>query len=444
MKKIIIALVLFNLCLMNAQEPIPFDDYYPWLTEIREYMLSSSVVSSARANAMGGYLPVIAITAEEAIENPASLALIKRTGLSFNFNMPYRASEINYLGYQRTSTKSLTYLSSFTFNHNVIGYIKNFSFAVGYQTVKDFNRSSLFSANTSGLTIDTMIYEKNSEELSGKIGNIFIAGSYQVSKKLFFGAGLNFYSGKYESDFKITRQNSEEYALIEYERGFYINDDISGFSINLGLLYLMEHNLRFSLAIQTPQYYKISDHYQYSFYAEDDEYYYGYEDDLLGEYDYSITLPLKIDIGVGQKTRFLRWGVNFSMQDFSALSYSKEPIEGVKSNISQMYKNSFKINGGIEYALFNSKVLLRTGANYQTLPYKVGREAYYDNYNELVLKSENGNQNVIGYSGGIGFLIDRSIMINLSYSKTRFLLQEQLLEENYSFTIFQLGLIVRF
>lgn len=454
LNRIAILWLLLLMPVLAQDVTIPFDINYPWMTDIREYLAWNDTWGSARSLGMSGAVSALSENVEGAILNPAALGLMKNTSLDFSLNFRKNTSDFTYNGTDNSNSINRFSFSSLGMIYVYPVYRGSVVFSFGYQKLKDFTQSQTFSGTTEGVNqSQSSLWEENSEDKRGYLGSLYFSGSVQITPSVYLGGTLNFLSGEYNYNFDIKRQDSQNYyGLLKYVRKFETEDDLSGFNFVLGGLYTLNDRWRFSLSFTSPSWIKVDENIRQYLNAEDSTNYYYYSDAdgaivwLESEYDYRVQLPLKINWGLGYKDKKLAIGFDLNFSDYTQLDYNRDPFEGFNHTrrISKIYQSSWGMAVGIEYSLPESIMFLLGGIQYQSIPYNYGREAYNTATNDLEIVSAKGNDDKLGFSGGFGVVLDKSLRWNLVYQYETYKLGENLLTETYTHSQIVTGITFRF
>ncbi len=442
MKRILLILILLSSYLW-AQEP-SFDVNYPWMTDIREFMIGGDTWGTARSLALSGAIGAIGDNSDVVVVNPALLGLIKRNQFDFNLVYQKQTSDFTYFGSTDGNSNSISrfHFSSLGLIYSYPVYRGSASLALGYLKLKDFTQSNYFSGMTqSANSEEPSLLEINEEDKRGHLGTIYFSGAIQYSPNLYFGATLNFLSGVHDYNFSIRRTDPTNYfGLIDYLRKFDTEDTFSGFNFVLGAVYSVYDIYRFSFAFTSPSWIKVDEKSRSYLWAEDQDAWYFYADDygdvawLDSKYDYRLQLPMKLNLAFGYQIKNLSWDIDFSFSDYSQMDYNKDPIEGLdhQRRMNKLYQSSLGLASGLEFRIPRTLLALQLGGEYRSLPYETGREAYLNNSNILEIVEEDGNSNLMAFSLGWLIQIDRNLRFNFAWRYSRWELKEPILTEKFS------------
>jgi long-subunit fatty acid transport protein len=411
----------------------------------------------ARALGMGMAYTGIANDYSAAYWNPAGLGQIKTNELSLG---------LSYLSYGNTgslygSDQSFTNSST---NFNNIGLVYPFPvskgslvFAFGYGRQSDFTTglsfsgfnpiSSVaqswapdgvtFSGSPSGNlayelyladadSISPGIFRWNSKVLdsltqAGKVieggGLNYVTGSmaFEAAKDLYFGATINFITGSYSytrnysetSPSNITRAPGYDiYSINTVET---INDDISGFTMKLGMLYKFAPTTRLGLTIQTPSWITVHETYSQSgsslFYTEPfagvgTSFNYTSYDNVHNDYD--VVTPFVFSVGLSHSIQDLMLSGDVDYTDYTQIEFRNADQSLLDENITMksLFRPTANLRVGGEYAFPEAGVRLRAGFAYMPSPYSGDPSDFAKKY----------------ITGGLGLIVQDAIAIDLGYA----------------------------
>ncbi len=227
---------------------------------------------------------------------------------------------------------------------------------------------------------------------------------------LYIGASLGYstINFNYSSTF---RERNLDKNIDNFKEMQYYNEYTTkgyGYRFNIGFIVKPIKWLRIASSFQTPIRYYLSDSYSHvidswGIYANGEEKYRS-SSSPIGNYDYYITTPLKINAALGFViAKKATIGLEYNYIDYSrAKINSRENTDEFaidNADISQILNPSHNAKIGFEYRL--GQISLRTGLSYFDSP-----------YNDTQM---NKDSYTIYYNGGIGFNIDY-YYIDFAYS----------------------------
>jgi long-subunit fatty acid transport protein len=390
--------------------------------------------------------------------NPAGLALLRDYEFSVGISHLIHDNKVSYLG-------SATQLSSNATNLNNLGIVYpiatsrgSLTFAFGFGRVSNYTSGARFSGfNGSSSIVESMTPQTNLYSLSnnerrdlldnnipyqlflsdidtvtgrlvplvngsvdqrgvvreeGGLNNWSLGGAIDIAKDLSLGGTISIVSGAYTYDrefnefdsrdvYRSTTQNPtgdfESYSLDQR-----VKSNISGYNVLMGLMYRRQGRFKFGITVRTPTYYEIKEDFSSrgrSSFDNGDTY--SIETD--GNTVYSLTTPFMF--GGGGSIQIGDWLVlagDAEYVDWTQMEFS-EPSSALASEnryIKELFKPTTNLRGGGEITLWSLGIKLRGGIVVRPSPY-VGDPASF-------------NQKY--YTGGVGFLLDEKVTLNLAYA----------------------------
>lgn len=411
-------------------------------------LATPGIGSSARAIGMGNSFLALADDASAIYFNPAGLGLIKRmefmTGLDyFNFE-----NNTTFFGKGSTYSNSSTQLNQLNFVFPFPTMRGSLVFALGYNQTHNFTSALKFDGYNSGntsmiqtlLNTDIPYYLYLTDSLgatiingklnqsgkilqSGSLDNWSFAGAVEVYKNLFVGGTLNLTSGEYDYSRDYYEDDTKGiYDNVELSPGdpftkdlrtFYLNSilkwEVSGWDFKLGLLYQLDKTARFGASIQFPKSFTVKEKFAVDAMSEfgDGTKKYIEPEDFEDKVEYDIVSPFELSAGGSVSLYGLILSAEATMIDYTQTEFenpvglTEQFISGLNSDIKDNLRSITNYNLGAEYTFPNIGLRLRGGYFVQPSPYQNDPKDYDKKY----------------LTGGIGFLIDKTISIDLAYTK---------------------------
>lgn len=461
MKKILsVFLVLISLIDtygQSAEDALKFsNDYY---------------LGSARTLGMSNAFSALGGNFGSASSNPAGLAAYTEDNLGMSIGLNFANNKATYLGNENTGKKSSINISnayvvlnkkyaqkkqdkgwlhgSFGFGYN---RVNNYAEKTFYEGFNEYNSlTDWFAEQANGYTEQEIsndttsprLYDSylayhtylidpdtannvgnwnsilndggiaQSEEINsfGGKGDANIAYSANYKNKLLIGASLNIpiiYQTT-DSDFSEddSQQNIGKFESFEY--GEHVKTNGRGIQLKLGVTVLPIENLRLGLAFHTPQKINLTDSYYSTIYSK------SWGPNGIGNFEayspkgifgYKLYTPLKAIFGAGyliKKKAYIT--MDYEYTDFSQIRYEFdsyiEEQENRNEQIQQAYTTKHTIRVGTEVKL-NDMYFLRAGGNYSS----------------DFMNSKEVNAAVLGFSGGLGIVINE-ISLDFAYNHRR-------------------------
>ncbi|MBZ0201373.1 MAG: hypothetical protein K8H86_16005 [Ignavibacteriaceae bacterium] len=401
---------------------------------------------NARALGMGNSYIALSDDASAMYFNPAGMGLIKRLELSGGIDYSNFNNKTTFMGNNTTYSNSSTKLDRISFAFPFPTMRGSLVFGMSYHATKDFNGALKFDGFNNSSTsliqdflntdipfdlyltdvnnntpINGNLNQSGNSLSSGILNNWTFSGAMEVSPNLFVGANLNINTGSYtwnneyyEDDTKNIYQGKTDPATAGTEdfRTFYLNRilnwDISGWDAKVGILYQMKNNFRFGATIQFPKSFTIKEKFDVAGKSEfgTGAVYYLDEAKYSDNVEYDITTPFELGAGLSYSLKGLVASAEVTLVDYKQIKFSgagnglsSQYIEGINKDVKDFLRAVVNYNAGLEYTIPNIGLRLRAG-------YFVQRSAYQDDPSEYDKKY---------ITGGIGFLTDETIGIDLSY-----------------------------
>ena len=377
----------------------------------------TDIMGTARYMSMGGAFGALGADASSIIDNPAGLAVYRKSELSFTPNIYINNTET-------TSQSSSVDESRWNFNMN------NFALILSYLTGKDkglvasnfgftYNRLKNFHSDRSlntQIAPNSILYyaasDNSSDQLYNLMGRIgvlengipfnteelpdnkmsitekgridewnFTYGA-NLSNLVYLGIGL----GIKNIDYKMSTYYHEDYYVLinskyENDGNLNLNNSLnttgSGANLKLGVIVRPVDLIRLSFAFQTPTFYDLQDDYSVNAnslaYSDADSTFYTYSDngyDFSGVAEYGLNTPFKINAGLAFV--FNNKGIlsaEYEMNDYSKTNFD----EAVFFSDNQLIKSDFEVSNtfkfGGEYRI-SDMFSARAGYAFSTSPVK--------------------------------------------------------------------------
>jgi hypothetical protein len=374
-----------------------------------------SSMPGARASGLGGAYIAVADDYTASYWNPAGLAQIRRIELYGALSQRNYRDRTTYFGNDTEASSNFTKLSSFGVVFPAPVYRGALTFALGYNLVRDWDRTSSFN-DPDSLGSSTAIWKQADELENGRLGFWSLGLAMDVSPSVSVGGGLQYWIGR--DDYSITGQRWGSSASSDEQDIF---TTLHGWRGDMGVLIRAGSVGRLGMVIETPIVYNAKEDWAATGYGS-------------GSWVYRIGEPFTVrgggSVSVG---RFLA-AMDVDWMDWSQIAYKSEPpFPGYSSTTANIairrdFRSTLGVHGGIEALLPLYGIRLRGGGGFEPNPEKGS-------------KTENGQTSV---SGGLGVLLDESIMLDLSYDTRWWKQQTSLLNEDITSQRLQLSIAYRF
>ncbi|MFC2088496.1 OmpP1/FadL family transporter [Calditrichota bacterium] len=399
-------------------------------------LLNSQYGFGARSISMGGAFSGVADDYSAIYWNPAGLAQIKKMEFYGGISHLKYENEATFYGTRMKGDDSFTKLSSIGLVFPVPTYRGSLVFALGYQRIKEFDKTlhfSGFNPNSNDLFFtfiennDTLDYyfDKNVQQeefvqQSGHLNNWSFASAVDISQNVSVGATLNFWTGSstYIFDFIQTDKNNlypnaqdplRDTDYDSYSISQKIIGEYSAFQIKIGALMRPSNSLRIGLNISLPSTFNVVEKYN-----DSDELVFdlGDSDAITGEpseFEYDVSTPFQFDLGASYKLKdFTISGgleyvdlsqVEFELPDDVNLDENYSALLDENKRIKDLYQEKMKLKAGIEYFWRDQNLVFRSGYLLDPSPLKDAPSDFDRNF----------------ITGGLGLVVDKQFLIDVAY-----------------------------
>jgi len=309
-----------------------------------------SLSGSARFVAMGGAFGALGTNASSTSHNPAGISTHTTNQFSGSINFSDLETQSTYHGSNKfnkdrtMSLPNLNYVNATVLDPEEYGDWNRWNFGIGFNRLDDYNQNTYLSAeqnehslatvienNAQGVSYDNLnnfrenlafntylidtlgginnyisnanFTEKNqryTESQSGSKNEFYISAGTAYQNKLFLGITIGFPSIEYkkattttESDFNSSIGDSSLLRSFDYKTNLAVSG--SGINLKLGLIYKLDQNIRYGLAIHTPTYFELQEEYWASMTTDfKDENQPRYDESKMGFFDYGLYTPFKM------------------------------------------------------------------------------------------------------------------------------------------------------
>jgi long-subunit fatty acid transport protein len=421
---------------------------------LRFSQFGSSV--GARSQAMGNTIVGIADDYSALFGNPAGLSQQKSFEFSIGLSRLGYGNDVTFFGNKTTDNNDVINLNNLGIVYPIaterggltfafgFGRVANFTSAAsfdgfnpssslvrsfspyGSMSTNDFDLLTLSKPDADNLlnnhlpfqiyladTLDDFLFPvvTDSVQQTGKVteggglNHWSFGGGIDIAKNLSLGVTLTIISGSYSYDRVYTESNSRGvYRSFDYwTYTSTINSDISGFNVILGLMYREPEKFRIGMTVKLPTTLDISE----TFNDEGTSYFTGFQPSSFsppsGETKYKIITPTVISGGMSvQPLEWLLLAGDAEYTDWTQMEFDSNNPDLIQENrnIKKWLRDTWNLRGGAEASIWSIGLKLRAGIEWKPSPWKNDPS----DYDQLV------------YTAGIGYMIDESISINISYA----------------------------
>jgi long-chain fatty acid transport protein len=345
----------------------------------------------ARAAGMAGAFSALADDYTALYYNPAGLAGMKRMELSASGYIGFAGNEADIgPGSAMTTDDSFAGLSHLGLVLPLPVYRGGISFALGYHRLVDFHQPY---GVYGGANSETRVEEE------GGVSAWAFGFGFQMSRRFWGGLTLELLTG--EEKYLFTNETSQ------WDEREFSHLALTGTRLTLGGLFHLTDQFRAAMQVRTPVKYNLTwEEYHYALDYTDPTR--TDESESAPGYEYKIKIPFELTTGVAWKGRWLSLDADFIFTDWSQAQYDdyfEDTFFEANQSIGRDYKPRLGMRLGAEYNIPTTDLMLRAG---------VARYPLAGPAEELTPR--------VLVTGGIGYLIDQVIDLNLAigYQRSEF------------------------
>jgi len=416
---------------------------------------------TARVQGIGGAQAALGADAGNLAGNPAGLGMFRRSEVTFSPGVHFNNTTSQVEGSESVDQRNNLNVSSFGLvfsnrkSDGTEGNWRGGSFGIGFTRQNNFNNKFNYQRGTEGFTIaesiaddaslyglsqsgnleslEDIAYEtylidyfqdegryyetarngvvQQSEDVISRGGQNQWDFSYGASyrDKLYLGAGIGISSIRFNQE-RIFRETEADPSTAFEDLTLRDEFTTTGQGINakIGFIYRPSDFVRIGANIQTPTYYAMHDSYYSALQttiATSEGYSHSAETDP-GEYDYSLTTPMRATVGVAvfaSKYGFLTGDVEYVNYSQARLADNESSSEfsGVNNIISTDYKSAVNVKLGAE-------------GRWDIFRVRAGAAIFGDPY-----QNSNYNRQRTYFTGGVG-IKQQSYFIDLALVNSRY------------------------
>ncbi len=364
---------------------------------VYEAATENSVLPGARAAGMGGAQLAAGMDGSALWYNPALLTRIMRSELSGTLTHQKFTNETLLYGSIAMPDAKLsnTRLGSLWGTYKVPTYQGGMVIGFAVNRVKSFDRIFRYASSPTWLSnpYSTSGWGGGEDE-TGSLWAWTFGGAIELSPRATMGLSIDIYDGT--DDWTFFFDSTETFINYEYSYSHSISDEYTGITGKLGFNYDLDNDVSLSGVIGFPT----------SITVDQVSETYEYDNQNLDSYDYftssyRYTLPFWLGLGAQVKLQDLTLAGDVSFMDYSQLQYRSglEDMGGMNREVKKSYDETATFRVGAEYVIQPSGTRLRVGYYQEPIAFK-----------GFDIKSEPHF-----FTFGAGFLIDRSVMIDLAF-----------------------------
>lgn len=401
----------------------------------------TTLIGSARFNAMGGAFGALGNDFTGSLINPAGLSVFRKDYIGFSFDFMSRNTSSNYFGGLRDDSKVNLNLSS-------VGIVKHIeidengwdkvSISFGLNRTNNFHRRiDIVGTNTQNSLADVFLRNANSrglvpddldpfnEQLAydtfllDTVGNLntyesavpsnsgsrqnyqlrsngyteefLIGAGAQYEKKLYLGFSIGINNVKYEEDRVHTESDFDPVSeLHSFTFRNFLTTTGSGVNIKLGYIYTPTKWFRLGMAYHSPTWYTLNDDYSSDLETTFKDSTQFFRESPIGDFNYRVTTPMKVITSIA-----------FVLGKYGVISGDYEFVDYTTARIKSDGFNFFDENNAIRNS-FKPASNVRLGAELRVTP-AISLRGGYSYVGSPYEDEINNNGELFSYSGGIGF-----------------------------------------
>jgi len=381
--------------------------------------------------------------------NPAGIAQSRMNEFSFGMGHLSYQNSAGYLGEQNSFSNNQTSLNHLGLLYAVPTTQGSFSVGIGYDRVSEFTTGLSFDAFNpmssiiqswspdgqaypADLTraealelarVDTIagtfispisdsVRQEGKTLEGGGLNRFSLSGAAEVARNMYVGLSLNFLTGSYSYSNRFTESdimdlyNTFPFDYSSLEVLDLVDADISGFSVNAGMIYRFSRYARFGLSVKTPSWITVQERFTSDATSWFDNGESAY-DPTGGVNEYDIATPYVFSAGLSGGTADFTLAGSVEYTDFTQMEFRNGPNQGAGSSliglntdIKEIFRPTVNIRIGGEVRIPESDFFVRAGYILLPSPYEGDPSEFDQKY----------------YTGGVGFMVDRAIGVDLGYA----------------------------
>lgn len=381
----------------------------------------------ARALGMGGAFTGVADDYTAIYWNPAGLADIRKSQFFGEVSHLQFNNDATFNGRLTDESQNYTRLRSLGFAFPLPTTRGSFVIALGYNRVKDFDQQLVFSgfnnrSNGLAFTIDSTDFDFGgntfqSEQIleDGGLNQWSVAAAIALSPNFTAGVTLNAWTGNSDYQFQFFQEDRENvYNQFPADFDSYLlkrnlNTDYTAVGVKIGGMFTVSDAIKIGGTMSLPVTFNVKE-----VFTEEDKLTFddGFEDAFNGdpgEFEYDVKTPFQFDGGASLSNQTITLAGSFRYRDWSQIKFdvanndlgNSDFVELLDENavIRQNYRATMQYNLGGELYLSGINAKLRGGYSYVPSP----------------LKDAPTDLNKTFISGGIGFILDRFVSLDVTY-----------------------------
>lgn len=389
-----------------------------------------------RALGMGGAFTALANDYSALYWNPAGLAAVGKSQFFGELSHQTLNNTATFMNTTTDETWRFTRLRSLGFVLPIPTSQGSAVLAFGYNRQHDMDHNLNFSgfnpySNSPVFSnyadddenfppFDNNLYQTEKVINEGSMKHWSIGGAMALSPNVDVGISLDIHSGSTEYQWDYLQEDINnifnvypgDYDAFKLLRT--INTDYSAWGFKIGGTFKILPSIKLGMNVGIPTTFTLKEKWSEvdEIYYDNDLSTYGIWEDASGQFEYKIKVPYYFDAGIGYTSELISVGASMRYRDWSQLRFEiAEGDDMTADNSDLLTENNYirsdlqatiNYNIGGEIYLKNLKTKLRAGYAYKPYPVKDADEDLDRKY----------------YTGGIGFILDQYITLDLGVVKT--------------------------
>jgi hypothetical protein len=245
----------------------------------------------------------------------------------------------------------------------------------------------------------------------GGMGRYSFSVAAEVARKLYLGGALNFLSGSYSYSNRYNEDDTRDiYQTFPFD--YYglevldiIDGDVSGFTINAGMIYEISPAVKFGLSMRTPSWITVQERFTsdaISWFDNGDSRTDPPGGDPGSYTEYDISTPWVFSTGLSYGTDDYTLAGSAEFTDYTQMEFDNatSTLLAMNTDIKETFRSTINLRLGGEARIPTTDLLVRAGYILLESPYRDDPSSFNRTY----------------ITGGLGLVLDRVIGIDLSYA----------------------------
>jgi len=396
--------------------------------------------TGAHALSLGNSYTALSNDFSGVLFNPAGLGFINKLQITTGFNLNSFENQTTFFNTTTAAERNSIHLNQFGIIYPIPTVKGSWIFAIGYNRVKEFNRTLEFTGfngsdnsmiqaltgnvndeipitNDLGLAFEirdpqTDLYIKDTTLINGmlnqsgrirkqgSLGNWSFSSSMEIAKGLMLGGTFNILTGTYKSDSDYWEDDTQDIYGEEVElvpgdpttsdfQSFYINDiiewELSGWDAKVGILYNWVDLIKFGATVKFPSYYTVKETFFVDSWSEFGTGA-GYELDpkIIDNIQYEIKTPYEYTFGASVNYWPVTFSTDVKLIDYTGMEFTKgfstEYRIARNREIEDLFKTTINYNIGAEVKIPSLPIWGRIGAMFFQSPYANDPAKFHKKY----------------------------------------------------------------